>query len=337
MVLAGEDDDRDRAAGDRAPDRQAAAPDLQRLERIVGVQLVVGDHVVEPRADHAGEHDPDRDLRDLLGIVTHALPPVLGQVRGRDDTDREREPVEVQRQRAEVEDASGRAGDEGEQGGDHRRSCYASRRGTVRVDNRVRRGVMSIFSSRPPRIEPGAGQESVWDYPRPPRLEPGRRASAWCSAASPSPTRPRGCRVLETSHPPNYYFPPRDVLDGALEPAKGTSFCEWKGRAHYFTVHAGDLVAPAGGLGLRVAEPGVRADRRPRRVLRRTDGRVLRRRRARHRPTGRVLRRLDHVGRRRPVQGRTGHPGLVSRNGYFTRRDIRRSARTLPPVWHVGQ
>jgi uncharacterized protein (DUF427 family) len=24
----------------------------------------------------------------------------------------------------------------------------------------------------PRRIEPGPGQESVWDYPRPPRLEP---------------------------------------------------------------------------------------------------------------------------------------------------------------------
>ena len=25
---------------------------------------------------------------------------------------------------------------------------------------------------RPERIEPGPGQESVWDYPRPPRVEP---------------------------------------------------------------------------------------------------------------------------------------------------------------------
>jgi uncharacterized protein (DUF427 family) len=52
----------------------------------------------------------------------------------------------------------------------------------------------------------------------------------------------RGLRVLETSHPPNYYFPPDDVLPGALEPAKGASFWEWKGRAHYFLVRGGDRV-----------------------------------------------------------------------------------------------
>jgi uncharacterized protein (DUF427 family) len=46
----------------------------------------------------------------------------------------------------------------------------------------------------------------------------------------------RGYRVLETSHPPNYYFPPDDIVSGALVPAEGVSFCEWKGRATYWTV-----------------------------------------------------------------------------------------------------
>jgi uncharacterized protein (DUF427 family) len=49
-----------------------------------------------------------------------------------------------------------------------------------------------------------------------------------------------GLRVLETSHPPNYYFPLADVREGALSRSDGASFCEWKGRAHYFTVCAGD-------------------------------------------------------------------------------------------------
>jgi uncharacterized protein (DUF427 family) len=49
--------------------------------------------------------------------------------------------------------------------------------------------------------------------------------------------------VLETSHPPNYYFPLADVVAGTLERAKGSSFCEWKGRAHYFAVTVGDRVA----------------------------------------------------------------------------------------------
>jgi uncharacterized protein (DUF427 family) len=50
----------------------------------------------------------------------------------------------------------------------------------------------------------------------------------------------RGFRALETTHPPNYYFPPDDVRGGALELTAGTSFCEFKGRAHYFMVRGGD-------------------------------------------------------------------------------------------------
>jgi uncharacterized protein (DUF427 family) len=49
----------------------------------------------------------------------------------------------------------------------------------------------------------------------------------------------RGFRVLETTHPPNYYFPPDDVLAGAVERSDGTSFCEFKGRATYWTARAG--------------------------------------------------------------------------------------------------
>jgi uncharacterized protein (DUF427 family) len=47
-------------------------------------------------------------------------------------------------------------------------------------------------------------------------------------------------RVLETSHPPVYYFPPGSVLEGALEPTDRTSWCEWKGRASYLHVVRGD-------------------------------------------------------------------------------------------------
>ncbi len=49
----------------------------------------------------------------------------------------------------------------------------------------------------------------------------------------------RGYRVLETTHPPNYYFPPDDVLAEAVERSEGTSFCEFKGRATYWTARAG--------------------------------------------------------------------------------------------------
>lgn len=93
------------------------------------------------------------------------------------------------------------------------------------------------------RIEPGPGQESVWDYPRPPRLEPtGRELVVVFAGVVIAQTR-RGHRVLETSHPPVYYFPPEDVRREHLEHAPGGSFCEWKGRAAYWTVRVGDRVA----------------------------------------------------------------------------------------------
>jgi len=43
-------------------------------------------------------------------------------------------------------------------------------------------------------------------------------------------------RVLETSHPPVYYIPPRDVDMTALERASGSSFCEFKGNAIYYDI-----------------------------------------------------------------------------------------------------
>ena len=98
---------------------------------------------------------------------------------------------------------------------------------------------MSIFSSRPTPDPVGPGQESVWDYPRPPLLEPVTRRLRVVLGGTTIAETTRGYRVLETSHPPNYYFPPDDIVAGALEPATGSSFCEWKGRAHYFTVRGG--------------------------------------------------------------------------------------------------
>lgn len=101
---------------------------------------------------------------------------------------------------------------------------------------------MNLFSSRPTPDPTRPGQESVWDYPRPPRLEPVRRRVRVVLGGETIADTTKGYRVLETSHPPNYYFPPDDIVDGALEPATGISLCEWKGRARYYTVRGG----PAG-------------------------------------------------------------------------------------------
>ncbi len=92
---------------------------------------------------------------------------------------------------------------------------------------------------RPQRIEPGPGQESVWDYPRPPAVDPtssrvrvvhGGRTIAETSGA---------IRILETSQPPGFYLPPDDVDLSVLRPSPQHTFCEWKGTASY--VH---LVVP---------------------------------------------------------------------------------------------
>ncbi|MSO78965.1 MAG: DUF427 domain-containing protein [Acidimicrobiia bacterium] len=101
--------------------------------------------------------------------------------------------------------------------------------------------------------------ESVWDYPRPPRLEPTDRHLKVVLGGAVIAETAGAYRVLETSHPPSYYFPPGDVRAGALEPSDGTSFCEFKGRTHYFTVRAGDRVEPNAAWGYDTPSPAFEA------------------------------------------------------------------------------
>ena len=95
------------------------------------------------------------------------------------------------------------------------------------------------------RVEPGPGQESVWDYPRPPRLEKTtRRISITFNEVVIVDTR-RAWRVLETSHPPVYYVPRDDIRHECLIENPRTSYCEWKGLARYLDVRVGDRTAEA--------------------------------------------------------------------------------------------
>ncbi len=90
---------------------------------------------------------------------------------------------------------------------------------------------------RHPAPDPvGPGQESVWDYPRPPRLEPARRRIRVELEGVVIADSSRGLRVLETSHPPTYYVHPEDVTWSHITEGSGSSWCEWKGRAAYWTV-----------------------------------------------------------------------------------------------------
>jgi uncharacterized protein (DUF427 family) len=96
-------------------------------------------------------------------------------------------------------------------------------------------------SERPDFAVPaGPGQTSVWDFPRPPCLAPdAREVLIQWRGIEVARTR-RAIRVLETAHPPSFYIPWIDVRRHLLKPANGTSFCEWKGPASYWSLVDGD-------------------------------------------------------------------------------------------------
>ena len=91
------------------------------------------------------------------------------------------------------------------------------------------------------------GQESVWDYPRPPRVESTTQRVVITLGGVTIADTTDAVRVLETSHPPVYYLPRSAFIAGSLEPAEGTSFCEFKGVAGYLTVRGGTVVAQSAG------------------------------------------------------------------------------------------
>ena len=85
----------------------------------------------------------------------------------------------------------------------------------------------------------GLKQESVWDYPRPPRVEPCTLRIRVLFSGEKVADSTRALRLLETSHPPSYYIPPEDVRQELLTLAHGSSYCEFKGKAQYWTLRQG--------------------------------------------------------------------------------------------------
>jgi uncharacterized protein (DUF427 family) len=53
----------------------------------------------------------------------------------------------------------------------------------------------------------------------------------------------RSIRILETSHAPSYYIPPEDINFEFMQSSAHTTWCEWKGQAHYYDAKVGDHVA----------------------------------------------------------------------------------------------
>lgn len=83
--------------------------------------------------------------------------------------------------------------------------------------------------------------ENVEHYPRPPLLEPVPQRIRIILGGETIVDSVRSLRICETHHPPAYYVPPEDVAPGAVSPAAGSSFCEWKGRAAYWDVNGGGV------------------------------------------------------------------------------------------------
>jgi len=111
----------------------------------------------------------------------------------------------------------------------------------------------------PRDVEHVPGKESVWDYPRPPRLEPVTSRIRIVFAGETIADTTGAYRVLETSHPPNYYLPADDFSPGALVRTRQGTYCEWKGEAHYFDVVAGGRTATDAAWGYDRPTPGFAA------------------------------------------------------------------------------
>ncbi|MEL7186600.1 MAG: DUF427 domain-containing protein [Pseudomonadota bacterium] len=85
-------------------------------------------------------------------------------------------------------------------------------------------------------IEPGPGQESVWDYPRPPAIvRDGRQVEVYDGKSLLARSK-AAYKVMETASPPTFYIPAADVDFDLLVPLTETTYCEWKGTASYFAL-----------------------------------------------------------------------------------------------------
>ena len=55
-------------------------------------------------------------------------------------------------------------------------------------------------------------------------------------------TASNAVRILETHHAPTYYIPTEDLMV-ELRPVDGSTYCEWKGYAQYWSLHDAEPIA----------------------------------------------------------------------------------------------
>ena len=99
---------------DRAPDAESALPDVERLPgaaALAEVELVVGGDVVEPAADEAERDGPHGEVADLPRLAAAGHPAALAHPDRDDDPGDDAQRVAPDRERAELPDPLGRAGD----------------------------------------------------------------------------------------------------------------------------------------------------------------------------------------------------------------------------------
>ena len=85
-------------------------------------------------------------------------------------------------------------------------------------------------------VEPGPGQESVWDYPRPPAIRPEGRLVEVLDGDAVVARSKDAYKVMETASPPTFYIPAADVDFELLVSVTDTTYCEWKGTASYWAL-----------------------------------------------------------------------------------------------------
>lgn len=103
---------------------------------------------------------------------------------------------------------------------------------------------------RPPfAVEPGPGEESVWDYPRPPAVEPVDAPVRIEVDGVVLAESSRAVRVLETASGPAIYLPFDDIRMDLLSPESRGTVCEWKGPWVYWTVTTEARTIPQAGWG----------------------------------------------------------------------------------------
>ncbi len=106
----------DRSERDRAPDAEAALPDLEGVHPVTAlaeVQLVVRDHVVEAAAEQSERHGPDSDVGHRADPPATGDPAFVAEPDGYEDADDDAERVATQRDGTEVDHPARRAGNVG--------------------------------------------------------------------------------------------------------------------------------------------------------------------------------------------------------------------------------